>query len=972
MNIRPFTGLGLATLIALGAAAGCGSPMTHEDAGPGSDALVPDGPRRPVPDGLAGDARTDGPTCLDKCTKGVSQCVNAQIQTCVLGPSGCTDWEVPKDCPGGKACNAGACPSCTDNCTFGNTQCSGTKVQKCTVAASGCFDWATPESCPGGLPCSNNACPTCVDKCTVGTTKCLGSQVQTCTKPAGGCADWGAPQNCPDGTGCVNDKCPTCTNECLSGATQCSGTQIKTCAVGSDGCTHWGPAEDCPNGKACILDTCPNCTDKCQSGQTQCSGTLVQTCELKATGCLDWSVAAACPGGGLCQNDKCAGCNPGEHRCNGNALEVCNSSSQWQLQQLCAQACDPKTLQCQVTVTCTAGARRCNGNQVQICNATGTAWLTAETCNVSCQNGLCTGACTPGATRCNGNTPETCNSIGNAWTASTPCTTFCFKGACAQPSLTVDADANKTLDGEQVFAGDVVIKNSSVVKVPSGKLIIRAKKVIIDASSSISVTATGNDPRGKGADGGSASCTASCYSYPYSCTATGTVGGGGGGYSAAGGGASSSLSCYCSGTKYCSVTRAGGQAYAYADDEAASGASGGACSGTPGGKGGGLLAIYAEQIVVQGSITADGQSGSGCAGGGSGGGILLRATQDLTFSGSASVAAGQGGSSGAGSGALGVIKLLYGNAKSITGTTTGKVFSSYMPPDDQSSSTHPLSSRWYNDGFDVFEVAWSRPFTQSGGYYTKLNQSYAFVPAPATSDYQTQESIQFQASKLVAGPNYLHVSVVGPAFDPSTIESRYLVQINSTPPSVSSQSHPSQSTWYPNANPFLTWTLPRPDENTARFYWVLDRFANTIPDKSATSIPMNLADPESSKRLLLSGLADGIWFFHLIAEDTMGYLTKAGASFRLQIGADPGKGGVSGNVTDAGTGAFISGVTVTLNRGVHTTTTNSQGAYAFTNNTVFAQDYEIRASKTGYKTSAQTVSVKAGQTATVNFSLTAE
>jgi hypothetical protein len=904
---------GLALILA--GAAACGSGKDNwtpgGDSGVGTEAGVPG-------DGSTSSNEKGG--CLDKCTKGVSQCVNAQIQSCVVKASGCTDWEAPKDCQNGKACNAGACPTCTDNCTFGNTQCSGTKVQKCnTKNTAGCFDWSPAEDCPGSQACvPGSGCPSCVDKCKSGDTKCMGSQVQTCIKQSNGCFDYGVPANCSNGAGCTNDKCPGCTNECPANTSQCDGTQIKTCAVGGDGCTHWGTPKNCPGGGVCALDTCPS-----------------------------------------------SGCTVGTHRCNQNALEECNSAGQWQLQQLCTQGCDAATFQCQLSVTCTAGTRRCNSNQVQICNATGTAWLTSETCNVSCQSGLCTGACSPGALRCNANTPETCNSAGNAWTAGTPCTTYCWKGTCALPALTVDANANKVLDGELTYDGDVVIKNSSVVTVPSGKLIIRAKKVIIDASSSISVAATGNDPRGKGADGGSKSCMASGYS------TSGTVGGGGGGFSASGTTGSTSLQ-YCPYYCYsCSITSSGGAAYSIADDEAATGSAGGACNGTAGGLGGGLLAIYATDILVQGSITANGLSGSGCAGGGSGGSVVLRATGDLTLSGSMSVAAGQGGSNSAGAGALGVIKLLWGNTHSVSGATTGKVFSSYMPPNDQSSSTHPQPSRWYNDAFSVFEVAWSRPFTQSGGYYTKLNTSYGFVPAPATSDYQTAESIQFAASKLTAGANYLHVSVVGPAFDPSILESRYLVQVNTTPPSISSQSHPTSTTWYANANPFLQWTVPNSDDNTSRFYWVLDRFADTLPDKSGTSIPMNLSDPASSKRLLLSGLQDGIWFFHLIAEDTMGYLTKAGASFRMQIGADPGKGGVSGTVTDATSGSFINGVTVTLNRGVHNATTSSTGAYAFTNNTVYAQDYEIRASKTGYKTSTQTVTVKSGQTATVNFSLTA-
>jgi hypothetical protein len=956
--------------LAFGLAACGGGDTTNPDTGPAPDGKVTADNPTPVGDGQPDRKKTDGKlSCSDKCTKGISQCVGARLQQCTTQASGCTDWNPAQDCPNGKACNAGACPTCTDDCTFGNTQCSGTKVQKCGLKSNGCYGYGTPEDCPASAACAAGTCPTCVDQCTTGDTKCVGAQASTCSKASSGCLDWGAPVNCPNGTSCTGKACPTCTNECPVSASQCVGAQIKKCAIGGDGCTHWSLPVDCPNSKTCVADACPSCADNCVLGKTQCSGTQVQTCELKSSGCTDWGTATSCPGGTSCSNNQCA-CTLGDHRCTGNNLEICNGSLQWQLQQICGQACDAAKKQCAVTVTCTAGTRRCNGLQVQICNATGTAWLTTETCAISCTTGLCTGACTPAAKRCNGNTPEVCNAGGTAWTAQAACSsTFCYYGACAEPSLLVDADANKTLDGEHVYAGDVIIKSSSTVKVPSGKLIIRAKTVTMDATSSISVTATGDDPRGRGTDGGATSCYTGC------CTAYGTVGGGGGGFSAAGGSGASSFTCSCSyGSYSCNPgTRAGGALYGIADDEAASGGSGGACSGTGGGKGGGMIAIYAEKIDIKGSITANGLSGSGCAGGGSGGGIVLRATDSLIFSGSASVAGGVAGTN-AGAGAQGTIKLLHGNTKSITGVTTGKVFASYMPPNDLSSATHPNPQRWYNDDAANFEIAWSNPFTQSGGYYPNLNTTYAYIPGPSNSLYQTPEMVQVAASKLVAGSNYLHVAVIGPAFDPSTIEGRFLIKINTAPPSITSQSHASETTWYSNFNPFLEWTLPKPDDNTTKFYYVLDRFYDTQPDKSATSIPMNLADPASSKRLLLniSTASPGIWFFHLIAEDTMGYLTKQAARFRLQIGADPGKGGVSGTITDSTTGGFVNGATVTLNRGVHTVTTNAQGAYAFTNNTVFAQDYEVRVTKTGYKPGTQTVSVKTAQTATVNLALVPE
>jgi CarboxypepD_reg-like domain len=908
----------------------------------------------------------DASTCTDKCTDGISQCVGVRVQTCSVQSDGCTDWDEPEDCAGGKACNAGACPTCTDSCTYGNTQCSGTQVQSCEVQSDGCYDWAPAEDCPNSEACTNNACPSCLDQCTDGNTQCSGQQVQTCSQQASGCTDWDAPTNCAGGKPCVNGACPTCTDDCSVNDTQCVGVQEASCEIGGDGCFHWGTATDCANGKDCIGDACPTCVDACSEGATQCSGQQVQTCDMQSNGCTAWSAAANCPNNGICQGDACVGsCTVGELQCNGSLLEVCNATQQWQTQQICAQTCDAATLACSTDTACTPAQRRCNGDQVQVCNSTGTAWLTTQTCAVACSQGLCTGACTAGERRCNGNNPEECNAGGTAWTQEPACSTFCYQGDCAEPSLTIDADANAELDGEHVYAGDVVIKNSSQVTVPSGVLIIRAKNVIIDATSSITVTPTGTDSRGKGTNGGASSCAAT------GCTATGQVGGGGGGYGAKGSNGSRQLSCYYYGTRYCTVTHGGGAKYGISDDEAVWGAQGGNCDATPGGLGGGLLAIYAESITVAGSITADGEGGSSCSGGGSGGAVVLRATNSLDFTGAVSVAGGQGGTN-AGAGANGVFKQMWGNAHDDNGTINGYKYASYVPPWDLSSATHPNPDRWYNDAFAAYEVAWSKPFTQSGGYYYVMNKTYDFLPTPSNALYQTAETHQYDPTALTAGANYFHTTVVGPSFDPSTIQSRFRIQINSTPPTITSQSHASQTTWYANNSAFLQWTLPKTDENTSNFYWALDRYFDTIPTHASNTIPMNLSDPDSSKRILLPISADGLWFFHLISEDTMGYLTKTGARFRLQVGTDPGKGGVSGTVTDTTNGSFVTGVDITLNRGVHDATTNTSGAYAFTNNTVYAQDYEIRARKTGYLDNVKTVTVEAGATATVNFALTPE
>lgn len=927
---------------------------------------------------------TGGATpCTDQCGAGDAHCTGSQIQTCDEQADGCLEWSKPADCPTNQTCLGSQCVlACADKCIDGATQCNAGKLQTCSKHPNGCTDWDPATDCPSGQTCSGGQCSSsCVDQCAAGATQCSGPQIQTCAKQVNGCLDWGAAQSCPANDTCSGGQCVlACTDQCAAGASQCSGAQLQTCGPQTNGCLGWNPPTTCPTNQTCTGGACaPVCTNQCAAGATQCAGAQIQTCGLQPSGCLDWSAAQACSAGTTCQGGQCVvvPCTSGNLRCNGTVVEVCNGNAKWQAQQVCAQSCDAATSACTTQATCAAGSRRCSGNQIEVCNSTGTAWLGVQSCAVSCSGGLCTGACQPGATRCNGNTPETCSAGGAAWTAGTACATSCVDavGACADPALTIDANANAQLNGEHYFAGDVVIKNSSVLTVTSGKLVIHAKNFILDATSQIVVSPTGNDPRGKGIAASGTGVCGSCSGASYPIKA-----GSGGGYGAPGG--TGLMSSYCFGPACSYPSGPGGSLYGIADDEAAPGAAGGDCGTVVGGLGGGLFVVYANNIQVLGSITANGApggataAGNGCAsGGGSGGAVVLRADGDLTFQGSISVAGGAGGyyanvnyPATGGTGAVGVVKLLYGNTRTLTGAVVGTKFQSFMPPFDVSSTSHPDATRWYNDGFSVFELAWSKPFTTGAGYYYNLNTTYGYVPAPANSQYLAGESILYQPASLIAGTNHFHADTVGPFANVGTVEHRFAVNINTATPPIASTSHPLSGIWYNNFSPYFTWTLPHADADVINFYWVFDPYAATIPGKTSNKIPMDLTTPQNSKQLLLPGQQPGIWFLHLIAEDTMGYLTKSAAHFRVQLGTNPGQGSVSGTVTDAMTSAFLSGVSITLNRGVQTVVSNASGGYAFPN-TVYAQQYEITASKAGYKDSVKMVTVTSGMTATVNFAL---
>lgn len=92
-------------------------------------------------------------------------------------------------------------------------------------------------------------------------------------------------------------------------------------------------------------------------------------------------------------------------------------------------------------------------------------------------------------------------------------------------------------------------------------------------------------------------------------------------------------------------------------------------------------------------------------------------------------------------------------------------------------------------------------------------------------------------------------------------------------PAVSSGTHADENTWYRDANPSFTWTTP---DGATGFSFALDDQAGTIPD--------TIADTTSGGHAF-SAIGDGIWYFHVRAENADGWGETA--HFRIQIDITP-------------------------------------------------------------------------------------
>ncbi|MGI5864244.1 MAG: carboxypeptidase regulatory-like domain-containing protein, partial [Myxococcales bacterium] len=926
------------------------------------------GEETPCPGGqICSAGQCIGGGCVNQCSLGARQCApNGGYLECALQTSGCTDWGTATACPAGQVCFGGECVTdCVNRCSLGARQCAPNGgFLTCEMTAAGCTDWGAETACAEGEVCSGGRCVlNCADQCSVGARQCSAGGYRTCAQASTGCTEWGEEIACPDGEICSGGQCVrNCVDQCSEGARQCSGFGVQTCERMASGCTEWGDAVPCASGQVCSGGICTgNCTNQCTAGATRCAGTNHQTCREMSSGCTDWDTPQPCAEG-ACFNGACnAGvCVAGELRCNGTNVEECDAGGYWVVRQVCPQSCELG--QCTLTATCTAGERRCNNSVVEECNASETAWLFVRACPNGCENGLCTGGCTPGEKRCNGDVVEVCPPDGSDFAGSQTCSTFCTGGRCAEANLLLD-NTTVTLDGEHVYAGDVWLRNNSRIQVgPLGWLRIRAANITVDSTSSIEAPAVGDDPSGRGQDGGSRSCQNPSCTY----STSGTVSGAGGGYGTSGSGDSQSLyNCYSSyyGSLYCSISSQGGSANGAYVADLHVGSRGGSCSQP---NGGGMIDLIAsDAIAIAGNVLANGGSGSdgggGSCAGGSGGGIRLVA-DDLTVTGLLSA---NGGSPRGGQGR---IKLLYGARQNVAATMNGVVETSRIPPLDLRSSTHPDQARVYNDGFDTFNVAWTRPFDDVAAYYydltSALPSSQSQVP-DAQSSYEQGETVSFTKSQIPTGTTYFNVISVGPMASFGTLESAFRVRVNATPPTISSSSHPSSSQWYAQPTAIFSWTDPIAADNFRGYYYRFDRYADTIPTKSDSFLPV------TTKQLMQASLPPGsIWFLHLVSEDTAGYLTRTAQHFKIQVGPEPGMGGISGNIREQGSTPpkMLDGVEVTLNRGLQSTTSATGGQYFFSN-TVYAGSYELRATKSGYEPFVTQVSVTAGQNTSLNIEM---
>lgn len=205
-------------------------------------------------------------------------------------------------------------------------------------------------------------------------------------------------------------------------------------------------------------------------------------------------------------------------------------------------------------------------------------------------------------------------------------------------------------------------------------------------------------------------------------------------------------------------------------------------------------------------------------------------------------------------------------AKSYDYTDYSKSWSSWVKitPDvsgpaapSVSSSTHTSQSTWYPN--DDPAVSWSAT-DLSGIYGYSWVRDQTSSTTPDTTSEGTGTSATF--SNLADGVHYFHVRARDNVGNWGTTR-HFTIRIDDTAPaapSVSSSTHPTQTSYYTSNDPAFSWTASDTSLITGYSY-VLDQVSTTTPDTTSegTATTVSFADK-----------ADGAWWFHVRAKNGSG------------------------------------------------------------------------------------------------------
>jgi hypothetical protein len=376
------------------------------------------------------------------CPSRAYRCSGAQLERCSDDRS---RWELVQQCASESECNLNS-ESCRP-CTLNELQCKDAELLRCNASAG----WDSVAPCASAELCQESRAldsTSCVPPvCTAGSVRCHKAELLRCGEgldrfvSAGLCA---TPALCVQ-TLTNNPQAERCDPPaCQPDEYSCDGSLLRRCNADRTG---WDTVQDCGSTWSCSAGA--KACQPCMVGSMECNHGDLRRCDASG----EWRVTETCdtptlcdPGTLSCRSPGCA--TVGERRCLAmggvSELQECGPTRDWVRLDTCstAELCDPEKRECEAE-GCRPGEVRCSGDALQVCNSDQTTFVTLRVCTPGgCSplgSGSCNAAvCSTGSFRCNNLHFEEC--VDGIWQHRERCLTqeLCNPGpveaGCRKPA----------------------------------------------------------------------------------------------------------------------------------------------------------------------------------------------------------------------------------------------------------------------------------------------------------------------------------------------------------------------------------------------------------------------------------------------------------------------------------------------------------------------------------------------------------
>ena len=256
-------------------------------------------------------------------------------------------------------------------CEPGTQLCNGKKLLLCRADGAG----FTTIECD--LGCAKGACLT--SSCTPGSRRCAGPKL------AEDCDAAGQPAQTVCDHGCLDGECVPIA--CTAGLRFCDDAEAKVQQCSVDG-LQVTEVESCPFDCDAATATCK--PPACEPGEVRCNEDAVERCAADRKAFEFTGIS--CPLG--CKAGSClvTACQPGEERCGGNGVETCDiAGSAFEPTKGCTWGCLQSGEGKALCAECPPGASACYGQDILHCDSPFEPWQVALTCDAldTCAGAMC-------------------------------------------------------------------------------------------------------------------------------------------------------------------------------------------------------------------------------------------------------------------------------------------------------------------------------------------------------------------------------------------------------------------------------------------------------------------------------------------------------------------------------------------------------------------------------------------------------